>query len=371
MRCWKCGKSLKDGAELCNHCGVMQERIQPDTEEGAAFRKIYDLLGCEQVLKDETCLANAIGDMMPDAGRLGNVIRKAMEAGIGAIYLDQLSHSATGDGVFHEKVRKVLTDVVGLPMKEADRIILYFDEMIGWPEKTGGSNLAVGDQNQITVSGKCGPNAEWMLANHNLIFYGSGEINSYASKIAPWMVYLEENKEKYQIERIVIREGITGIGMFAFYGCHTKVIWLPDSLKVIRDNAFSNVSGLSRILIPDSVEAIGRHAFSGCTSLEVITFPQALKVIGRNAFEGCASLSGVYYKGTYSKWVEMNIVPDGNESLLSATLICKEENEEKKFTDTVTDDGGEENQESSYKGLAIGVLIIIVCIICIIMYHYS
>lgn len=73
------------------------------------------------------------------------------------------------------------------------------------------------------------------------------------------------------ITALVIPEGVTNIGQYAFYNCSTITsVTIPNSVTSIGSYAFHNCSGLTSVTIPNSVTIIGDHAFygSGLTSIE-------------------------------------------------------------------------------------------------------
>lgn len=67
-------------------------------------------------------------------------------------------------------------------------------------------------------------------------------------------------------------------------GCATTVI--PNTVKAIGAEAFSECTGLKRITIPDSVEKIGKHAFCGCGNLEEIIISDASLLVNASVPEG-------------------------------------------------------------------------------------
>ncbi len=75
---------------------------------------------------------------------------------------------------------------------------------------------------------------------------------------------------------IIIQEGVTSIGEWAFAHC----------------------TSLTCITIPDSVTSIGASAFHNCTSLTSIIIPNSVTSIGKDAFLFCNSLGDVHYNGT-------------------------------------------------------------------------
>ncbi len=76
---------------------------------------------------------------------------------------------------------------------------------------------------------------------------------------------------------LVIPDGITDIGWYAFWGSSIKEIVLPDGLLVIHDNAFDE-SHLRSLTIPDGMQYIGR-SFNGCTDLETLYLPANVEYI--------------------------------------------------------------------------------------------
>ncbi|MDI9521010.1 MAG: leucine-rich repeat domain-containing protein [Bacillota bacterium] len=70
----------------------------------------------------------------------------------------------------------------------------------------------------------------------------------------------------------------------------TTVI-LPEGLKHIMDDAFSECSNLQSIELPNTLETIGERAFSHDKQLQRIVLPDSLVSIRNNAFFGCDKLA--------------------------------------------------------------------------------
>ena len=93
---------------------------------------------------------------------------------------------------------------------------------------------------------------------------------------------------------LVIPDGVTSIGDYAFYGCDALTsITIPGSVTYIGRSAFSGCTSLTSVTIPDSVTSIGNDAFRDCTSLTSVTIPDSVASIGAWAFEDCDSLTSV------------------------------------------------------------------------------
>jgi hypothetical protein len=67
---------------------------------------------------------------------------------------------------------------------------------------------------------------------------------------------------------VVIPEGVTSIGVWAFKDC----------------------SSLTSVVIPNGVTSIGDEAFSYCKSLTGVVIPEGVKIIGKKAFAECDEL---------------------------------------------------------------------------------
>ena len=84
---------------------------------------------------------------------------------------------------------------------------------------------------------------------------------------------------------VVIPEGVTKIGNYAFDGCSALAnVTLPSTLTTISENAFSSCDSLISIVIPEGVTKIGSHAFYSCDNLRSVTLPTTLTDIGSWAF---------------------------------------------------------------------------------------
>ena len=136
---------------------------------------------------------------------------------------------------------------------------------------------------------------------------GTGEITAH-THYKPWSNYAKN------VKRVVVGEGITGIGAYTFSSLQnlTEVV-LPQSLTIIRSCAFQNCKSLSSINT-SYVTTLEEYAFSGCSrlanidisrvtsidqyvfqscGLRSVTIPRSITVIPRGAFINCRSLSSL------------------------------------------------------------------------------
>lgn len=96
------------------------------------------------------------------------------------------------------------------------------------------------------------------------------------------------------LEKISFRGAPEEIEDWAFYpNTKIKTITLPDSIKKIGYNAFTQCTALESINFPASLEEIGDEAFSSCENLKEIIIPDSLTSLefGANrVFFLCSSL---------------------------------------------------------------------------------
>lgn len=111
---------------------------------------------------------------------------------------------------------------------------------------------------------------------------GTGAIEDYSYSGSPFYAIRSE------VEHLVIGEGITRIGNYAFYlGSNLQSISLPSTLESIGDYAFRQSSGLTSIssdTLPN-LDSVGQYAFYSFVGLESIDL-DGLTEIGKCAFAG-------------------------------------------------------------------------------------
>ena len=156
-------------------------------------------------------------------------------------------------------------------------------------------------------SGSCGNNVTYVLNDDGVLtISGTGEMENYSSTTsAPWGA---------DVKSVVIEDGVTSIGDFAFRGCSGLTgVTIPDSVTNIGNQAFSNCSSLTSVTIPDSVTSIGYYAFYKCTSLTSVTIPGSVTSIEDYMFYGCRSLTSVM--------IQNGVISIGNGAFLYCTSL--------------------------------------------------
>ena len=169
--------------------------------------------------------------------------------------------------------------------------------------------------------GKCGENMYWKLkADGSLELTGTGAMYDSSVRYNSWEVYAS------RVEKVTVVEGITKLAdeVFEKHGNLTDVS-LPSTLTEIPTRAFYGCSKLEKIVLPEGVTVIGMFAFSG-TGLKEITIPETLTGAGMYAFTFCSGVS--VYISDLSKWCSLhfggadaNPLRGGGKLYLNGTLV--------------------------------------------------
>ena len=94
------------------------------------------------------------------------------------------------------------------------------------------------------------------------------------------------------VQRVVISEGITSIGNYAFYGMNAMTkAELPETVKTIGNFSFAYCQKLVTVELPAGLEVIGESAFEGCGALGSIFVPSGVVTLGNRAFAFCSSMT--------------------------------------------------------------------------------
>ncbi len=143
-------------------------------------------------------------------------------------------------------------------------------------------------------TGACGEDLTWSLAGDMLTITGSGDMIDYSDgALSPWYGMAS------QIRIIVLPEGMTSIGDYAFFGCENLVnILIPSTVTEVGAYAFGQCRSLIRVEWQEGIEIVGEGAFEECEALPKICFPSTLSEIGEKAFYRCYSFSDITVPST-------------------------------------------------------------------------
>ena len=142
----------------------------------------------------------------------------------------------------------------------------------------------------LTATGKCGENLNWILTDDGILtISGKGDMYNYN-------ITTKENWNNYeQIKEVVITNGVTSIGDYAFYESNIEKITFADTIEIIGESAFMNSTEVTFTELPKNLKEIKKQAFLSCFNIpEHLDLPEHLNKIGELAFG-----SGLYYYHTF------------------------------------------------------------------------
>lgn len=199
---------------------------------------------------------------------------------------------------------QIYANVTDLPEEEVDIYVFVTDDEKNYTSVKVTPDYDTRPEKPLatTFPVKVGENIVATLEGDTLTLTGSGATYDYD---ASWddmddsyvgNQWLDE-ETIVKIKKIVLGDGITQIGNFAFAGCTNlqEIVFPQKNLKKIKENVFYGCSSLKEFIVPEGVESLGDSSFYGCSSIEKISFPSTLKEIPcfSNGFEGLPKLKSV------------------------------------------------------------------------------
>lgn len=120
----------------------------------------------------------------------------------------------------------------------------------------------------------------WALQDGTLIITVQGAMQDYTSaRETPWF------SDRADIRKIVVQNGVTSIGDYAFYGCENVTsVTLPGTVTQIGKLAFYGCKGLTSLELPESVAVVEDYAFAKASGLKTITFHGSAPLFGAGIF---------------------------------------------------------------------------------------
>ena len=152
---------------------------------------------------------------------------------------------------------------------------------------------------EIIAKGYCSSEDNWkkvkwkLYKNGDLVVYGKGKMADGEGPNSPkaWSPWYKYRK---QVKRAVFKEGVTVVGVKAFYGCiNLEEIQWNSTIWAIEEEAFCKCRSLKQVELPPSVLWVNHYAFSHCSSLEKLHLPNTVKSWGDSVFFHCDKLKEV------------------------------------------------------------------------------
>jgi len=148
--------------------------------------------------------------------------------------------------------------------------------------------LAASLGTMFAESGTCGENLTWDLTDGVLTISGTGTMENYSSSNdAPWY------SSKSSIKTLIIGDGVTSIGDYAFSWCNITSVTIGKDVTNIGNNAFNYCYQLISLSIPNNVISIGNYAFTACSRLISVEIGSSVTSMGNDIFDNCKSLTSI------------------------------------------------------------------------------
>ena len=160
-------------------------------------------------------------------------------------------------------------------------------------------------EGEIKESGVCGDNVSWSLTNGGILrIAGTGSMYNGADYgDMPW------NDCKDQIRAIIVEDGITSIGDYAFWDCgNCTAVSIGKDVVSVGKAAFLDCEQVPYLELPDGLETIADRAFIHCHGLGWIFVPSSVTSIGELCLEECTCT--ILYQGTETQWNNIQISAD-------------------------------------------------------------
>jgi hypothetical protein len=133
------------------------------------------------------------------------------------------------------------------------------------------SNIIAFSHSTGMLAGSCGDNVNYVLGvDGTLTISGTGAMSDFTRGTQPW-------KDFYlQISKVVIAEGVTSIGAYAFYGCRCLSVNISSTVKSIGSYAFYNTQQLCEITSKASnISTIGADIFRNVPEDNIVLYVPA------------------------------------------------------------------------------------------------
>lgn len=162
--------------------------------------------------------------------------------------------------------------------------VLYVQDGAGDLILAGGRKCIALDYRMIPGTNRIAKDAFWNCTDITSIDMSATRLTG----IDGWAFVTCEN-----LERIEFPEGLETIGKWAFDRCPVAELNFPDSLKYIKEGAFSCNRVVREIVMPLGLTEIEGMAFQFCNDLTSVFLPSSLVKIGKYTFWGCDKLSSI------------------------------------------------------------------------------
>ncbi len=147
----------------------------------------------------------------------------------------------------------------------------------------------------------CGENVFWKLSADGVMeISGRGKMwdfrddsPSFDYHECPWQ------GQKDQIRKVIIGNGVTSVGAYAFNECHNlSEVTFGKSVLKLQAFAFYHCENLEDFILPARLTLIGDQVFAGCEKITTVSIPDRVNYLGANIFTDDIKLKSLYIGGS-------------------------------------------------------------------------
>ena len=220
------------------------------------------------------------GDFTFEEVKVGDILRVNNNSHSVIVLKKNSGGVIVAEGNYHKSVHWGRS-MSAAAVKNADFIVTRYPKGYVSPDDSG--------VDEVVSEGMEG-NLAWSLTNGGVLtISGNGAMPDYSqNNLPPW--------RDHEVSIIVLEDGITSIGDYAFYQSNAFRVTIPDSVKDIGNSAFQGCENLTSATVSEGVETIGDEAFRGCTALTHIDFPASIISVGTAAFMSCTEMVSVRFQ---------------------------------------------------------------------------
>lgn len=154
----------------------------------------------------------------------------------------------------------------------------------------------------------------------NSVFAGYYDVQSVEIPGSVKVVGKYAFDECFALTEVKLAHGVEILDDYAFNACAMPTIQLPDTLHTIGKQVFSNNGALQQITIPEGVESVGLWAFAACPKLTSVSIPKSATTLDSGLFHLCPALRTIQIHPDNPSYVSVNNVLYNKDKTLLHTV---------------------------------------------------
>lgn len=126
----------------------------------------------------------------------------------------------------------------------------------------------------------------------------------------------EGETEEFIIPNTIRGKIVVGIGASSFSEKKIESVYLPETVRYIKGDAFRACKELKTVKLPEKLESLGRSTFSRCENIRSIVIPKTVAEIPSFCFAYCKRLSEVILNNGLEKIYESAFIETSIDNIV-------------------------------------------------------